>query len=176
MFPMGNKKMKRYRKNRRNFVAIPFTLSQGLSTLADDALLEIALTAVFGEDIYIISVDALIQVRDFAAGDTPLRFGYAHSDLTTGEIVEALDAELINPDDIIQKERARRPVRKVGQISAASEDSARFNNGNMKRTPIKFSVGEGFNLAFWIRNQSGQTLTTGAVLEVDGIIYGRWQR
>ncbi len=168
-------KRKRKLKNRRNFVAIPFNGSQGLATLADDALLTAAIIAAFGEDIYCISMDIQAGLRDFTAGQTPIRFGVAHGDLSIAEIDEFNVAELSDPDDIIQKERSRRPVRKIGAFWG-SEDNVQFNGGKMTRVKLGFSVGDGHALNMWVKNQSGAVLTTGAVLEFDGILYGRWQR
>ena len=166
----------RRRRRDKNFVAIPYSASLALSTLVNNSALAIALmSAVFGEDIYIVSIDWLVSIRTLTAGEGPLVFGFAHGDLSVGEITEALDAEVINPDDIIAKERARRPVRRAGIFSALSTEET-LNNGNITRAKILFSVGETFNINAWVRNQSGGTLTTGAVFEIMGTLYGRWQR
>jgi len=173
---MSKKKYKsQSRANRRNFVAIPFETALNLSTLANDDVISVASMATFGEDIYIISVDCLFSVRGLTALEGPLQFGFSHSDLSDTEIKEALEAELTDPDDIIAKERARRPVRRVGQFSGLNTDDI-FNDGRVKRVRIKFSVGDGFTLDAWIKNRSGSALTTGANLGVTGTLYGRWQR
>ena len=169
------KKKKYAKKNRKGFVAIPFETAVNLSTLANDDVLSVASMASFGEDIYIISVDCLFSIRGLTALEGPLQFGFAHSDLTDTEIKEALEAELTDPDDIIAKERARRPVRRAGQFSGLNTDDI-FNDGRVKRVKIKFSVGDGFTLDAWIKNRSGSALTTGANVGVTGTLYGRWQR
>ncbi len=162
--------------NRKNFVAIPFSASVSLSTLADDAIIKIAaLGAAFGEDIFVMSADVLAMVRDLTGGETPLEFGVTHSDLSVAEVDEALTAEVTDPDDIIAKERARRPVRRIGLFNGVSTQQ-QFNDGNPKRVKIKFSIGNGFNLDFWIKNRSGAILTTGAIVEFSGTLFGRWQR
>ncbi len=169
-------KKRKSSKNRKNFVAIPFTGQFALSTLLTDVVLTGPLfSSVFGEDIFIISVDCLWALRGHTAGETPLEFGFAHGDLSVTEIAEALNAELTDPDDIIAKERARRPVRRVGTFGGSIADPV-FNDGNSKRSTIKFSVGDGFALNAYLLNNSGATLTTGGILEFAGTLYGRWQR
>ncbi len=168
---------RRRKRSSKNFVAIPFQKSVALSTLADDAVITVGATGNFGEDIYILSVDATWSLRNLTQGEQPLIVGYAHSDLSTTEVGEALNASLANPDDIIAKERARRPVRNAGLFSQLSTDQQIAEaGGNPKRQKIKFSMGNGFDLDCFVQNKSGAALTTGAIVEIFGTIYGRWQR
>ncbi len=166
---------KKSKKNRRNFVAIPFTGALALSTLADETVSKVALTAAFGEDIYIISVDITPSIRGHTAQEVPIFIGLNHGDLSVGEILEAINAELTDPDDIIAKERARRPVRKIGGFSGSLAEPI-INDGKKIRQKVGFSVGDGHTLDLWAKNQSGAALTTGGIIEFDGVIYGRWQR
>ncbi len=131
--------------------------------------------AVFGEDIFVISVDSTWNIRTLTAGEVPIVVGFAHSDLTVTEIAEALQAELTDPDDIIAKERSRRPVRTVGSFGENAVDMS-LNDGKMLRQKIKFSVGDGHSLDLFAFNRSGGSLTTGALIELTGVLYGRWQR
>ncbi len=173
---MAKARQSRKRKSRRGFVAIPYDTSLTLSMLADQSVLkQTLLGANFGEDIFIISVKGSLSLRNMTVGEGPIHVGYSHSDLSVTEISEALTAELTDPDDIIAKERARRPVRKVGSFEVTTADEV-FNLGIEVKTPIKFSVGDGHNLDVWVFNRSGGALTTGGVLVVHGTIFGRWQR
>lgn len=166
---------KKFKKNRRGFVAIPFNAILTLGALVTNAIVIVStMGSVFGEDIYIISVDATWSLRNFTAAEGPVHVGYTHSDLSTTEVQENLDAELSNPDDIIAKERSRRPVRKVGTFSQGLTDQS-LNDGKVLRSKIKFSVGDGFNLDVYAINR-GANLTTGGIIHVSGTIYGRWQR
>ncbi len=167
---------KKSKTNRRGFVAIPFSTSVPLLTLADNVLVVASLLAsAFGEDIFVISVDASWALRSNTINEGPLEVGYAHGDLSISEVQENLVAELTDPDDIIQRERARRPVRRVGMFSGQSIDQS-LNDGVKLRTKIKFSISDGLFLNFWVKNLNGASLTTGAVVELHGNLYGRWQR
>ncbi len=168
--------MARKRSSRgRNFVAIPFQTALTLGTLADLTAFITSTVSGFGEDIYVLSVDALWALHTHTAGEGPISVGLAHGDLTVTEIKENLQAEMTDPDDIIAKERSRRPVRKSGIFSGLNTEEA-LANGEQIRTKVKFSVGDGHNLNAWAFNQSGAALTTGTVIQVIGTIYGRWQR
>ncbi len=169
------KKRRNLRKN-RNFVAIPFFSTITLSTLGDNVVLTDGLTNAFLEDLFIISIDCLWSIRGLTAGEVPIVFGFAHDDLNVTEIAENLLAELVDPDDIITRERARRPVRKVGQFARSGLTEQQLNNGLMERTTIKFMIGDGHTMAGYVQNKSGAALTTGAIVELTGTIYGRWVR
>ncbi len=166
---------RRRAKRSRNFVAIPFDQEILLGTLADQTVVKSTTTPVLGEDLYIISVDGTWTLKGATATEGAIAVGLAHGDLSVAEILEALTAELTDPDDIIQKERARRPVRKVGAFPVLSSNEA-LKHGDEIRTKVKFSVGDGHTLDMYAFNKSGATLTTGAAVQCSGVIYGRWQR
>ncbi len=172
-------KKKKRGKNRRNFVAASFSGQLSLSTLANNIVL---LTSLFGsnflEDIYIISIDCLWALRGATVGEAPIEVGFSHSDLNVTEVLEALNVELISPDDIVQRERSRRPVRRAGQfpsVNVSNEDVV-LNDGKKIRTTIKFSIGNDFNMSVFAVNRTGATLTTGAIVTFNGTLFGRWQR
>jgi len=143
-----------------------------LLTLADATVLLQACMGAFGEDIYIVSVDCLFNIRDLTVGEGPIVVGLAHGDLSVTEVKEALVAELTDPDDIIAREHARRPVRKVGVFSEAGA----LADGRIIRRKILFSIGDAHTLNFFAFNRSGAALTTGASISLDATIFGRWQR
>ncbi len=160
---------------RKNFVAIPFAAGLTLSTLADGVVLAGAALAAFGEDIFIVSMDLLWTLRGGTAGEGPIIVGVAHGDLTVTEIKEALEAELTDPDDIIAKERARRPVRRVGVFPGLATNES-LEDGKKIRQKVKFSVGDTHTLNLFAQNNSGGALTGGQICNISGTIYGRWQR
>lgn len=163
------------RRSRRNFVAIPFSKQLALSTLGNDIVLS-GDAITFGEDIYCISVDMSVTIKGQTGGEMPLQVGVCHGDLTVSEIAENLVAELSDPDDIIQYERARRPVRKYGKLAPPDGNPWPMNDGKEIRRKLGFSIGDGHSLDVWVQNLSGATLTTGALVDFDGTLYGRWQR
>ncbi len=176
--PTRNRKTtQRTRKRTKDFVAIPFRIAGlALATLGDGTvLIQNALGGNFGEDFFFISADILWSILGLTATEGPIAVGITHGDLTVGEVAEALDAELLTPDNIIQNERNRRPVRRSGVFDGLNSNQS-LNDGKMIRTKGKFSVGNDHFLGLWVRNLSGGTLTTGAKLQAQGTIYGRWQR
>ncbi len=168
--------MARKRRTRRGrFQAIPFNAELALATLANDTLLKISmLGGTFVEDFYCISVDALWSIKDLTAGEVPIEVGFNHGDLIATEVVEALDANLLDPSDIIQRERARRPVRRVGKFTDGAKTDMEIGDGVLIRTPLKFMVNDGHAIQAWAINRTGATLTTGALLNISGTLYGRW--
>ncbi len=163
------------RHNRRkNFVAIPFDVSITLGTLASELALKTAIFAsALTRGLFCISADVYWSTDELTTTDGPLLVGIAHDDLTVAEIVEALNAELSDPSDIIQRERARRPVRRSGMFSGLTSHQT-LNNGNVIRTTLKFSVHDESNLAVFCMNKSGATLTTGAFIKAVGVLFARW--
>ena len=164
----------RRRRNRTGFVAIPFEDDISLATLAHNTVISSDVMTL-GEDLFCISVDALWSKSDGTAGEGPIHVGFAHGDLTVTEIQEALSANLTDPDDIIARERARRPVRKSASFPQIAADEV-VASGLPIRTKLRFSLGDGHPLRTWAYNRSGATLTTGVNIRVSGTLYGRWQR
>lgn len=144
------------------------------AALNDGVVKQDVFTNAFARDIYLISVDANYSLFDGAnVDDVPLGFGWAHSDLSDSEIGEALNAEVTDPSDIIAKERARRPVRRVGNFNTGIRSV--FADGRNTRTPLKFGVTAGKELSLYGVNRSNQTMTAGTLIEANGVVYGRWQ-
>ncbi len=114
-------------------------------------------------------------MKNHTAGQGPIYVGICHSDLTVTEVREALQAEMTDPDDIIAKERSRRPVRKLGVFKSIDLDDT-INDGMPLRKKIRFAVGDGHNLQLWAFNRSGAALTTGSIITALGTLYGRWLR
>ncbi len=167
------------RKRRRGFVAIPFQTEITLATLANNAVLSAAILTL-GEDLFLISIDATWTLAGIDLGEMPIAVGFAHGDLSDTEIAEALTAALTDPDDIITKERSRRPVRKAGVLaegSAIAGSDVPMSDGDIVRTRMKMSIGDGHTIDVWAQNRSGAAnLTGGMIVKVEGTIYGRWQR
>lgn len=169
-------KRRRRSKGRRGYTAIPFQASGSLGTLGNGTVLAVPLLpAAFSEDFYCLSVKAQLALHGVTTGEGPIGCGYAHDDLTVAEIAEKLDASLTDPDDIIARERARRPVRMAGSFPTIAIDEV-LNDGVPVKTPIKFMIGDGHSLTGYVQNRSGTALTTGATVLFDGVMFGRWVR
>ncbi len=169
---MANKKGRRRRNP--NFVVIPFTAALTLGTLVNNVVVQGAVIT-FTDEIKLISVDGTWSLRDGTAGEGPIAFGLSHGDLTVGEVSEKLNAIPTRRDDIILRERATRPVRRVGAFFGFATEEV-FNDGRVKRTKLggKFRFSEDIALNLWAQNRSGATLAGGASVVFDGQMYGVW--
>ena len=123
----------------------------------------------------LISVDFNYGLSDLGAtSDDGQEFGLAHSDYSSAEIEEALEASAgIDAGDKIANERANRLVRSVGIMVGAPGTGAglNFNDGNPKKTRLNWFMAPGDTLALWIRNSSGTVYTTGATIDIIGSMW-----
>ena len=161
------------RKRRKPLATIPDEDVITLSTLAAGTVIKQANPLELTEDYYAISMDITVALRDFTPAEGPIKIGWANDDLTVAEIAEAINAQPLGPSDIIEIERARRPVREFGLFPGLVSNES-LNNGVTLRVPIRrlFSSGVGFVL--WAQNRGAATLTTGAVVSMQYRLYGRW--
>ncbi len=145
-----------------------------LSTLASAAVLDAQLFGgSFTRDFYAISADLMWSIRDATTGEGPLEVGINHGDYTGAEIAQAIVADTFDPGDKIAMEQANRLVRSSGMFPGSATNTT-LNDGKYIRTKIKFVVRDGKSLDFWCMNHAAAALTTGAVIEVSGKVYGRW--
>lgn len=179
---MANKPKPRKRsRTRKNFVAIPFQKELALSTLADNAVLSIALTPALTEDLFVMSVDMAAQIRGLTPGEgDPSTLGLAHSDYTNAEVAENLNVSLTGPGSKIEQERTQRLVRKSGVFHGFGDGAGAVlsmigrQGSRVTRTKCMFTIQNPKTLNAWIQNRMGAPMTTGALMTVDGTIYGRW--
>ncbi len=169
------------RKN-RGFVAIPVQGSLPLLTLADQAVLTADLfSAALTEDLFVISSEITSQIRGVTAGEgDPSTLVLAHGDYTDAQIAEALTVKLLGPGNKIEQERSRRLVRKLGVFQGSNvnveTELKMIGKGGAPnpKTNVKFVIESAKTMKIGIQNRSGGAFTTGAILEFDGMIYGRW--
>lgn len=163
------------RKGRRPFVTIPHTDVITLSTLANNTVIKESNVLNLGEDFFCVSMDITASIRDATAGEGPIKIGWANDDLSVAEIAEALAAAPLDPSDIVELERARRPVRMFAQFPVFSAEET-INDGKTLRVKVRrrFSSGANKMIGLWAQNRSGATLTTGAVVSLDYRLYGYW--
>lgn len=153
---------------------IPVNITFSLSMLNSETALASTMTAL-SDDFWAQSADLTWTIRLQTAGEAPIFCGIANGDLTVVEIKEALNASPISRSDIVAREHARRPVRKVGAFNSPTTDDFTLNDGKPVRTTIKMYMAEGTELNAYVFNASGGALTTGAVVRVWGSIYGSWK-
>ncbi len=170
------KHKRRGRKFNSKFQVIPVNATIALGTLASETALLQNLT-ILQDDFWAQSADLIWAIHDLTPGQDPIAVGLANGDLSVAEVKEALNASPVSRSDIVARERARRPIRKVGQFSSqdASSSSNRLNDGKAIRTTVKMYMAEGTELNAFAFNQSGAALTTGAIVRVWGDIYGEWR-
>lgn len=166
------------RRRARNFVALPFSSSKLLGTLADGVAIVSPILATLTEDLFVVSVDVYWSIGNLTPGQDPILVGIAHGDLSVTEITEALDASPTGPRDIVANERAKRPVRRAGQFAnpnATAQEQVALNDGKAIRTTCKFLVSDGVPLNMYAVNRSGAALsTTDPIVTFNGTVYGKW--
>ncbi len=174
--PVRKKTAHKRSRNSKNFVAIPVQGSVALLTLADGIVIKANLhTGVFTQNLYVISADLQVMVRDLTSGEgEPSSWGLSHSDYTNTEIKENQEVNLLGPGNKIEQERSRRLVRDGGQLIHLTAEDELIPLDRVHRIKVKFVVQEGKALEIWLKNRSGAPLTTGAVFEWHGKVYGRW--
>ncbi len=167
---------KHSKRNNKGFTALPVTGSVALSTLGDGILIKApVITGLFTEDFFVISADIQVMVRNLTSGEgEPSSWGLAHSDYTNTEIQEHLDVALLGRGSKQEMERQRRVVRKGGQLVHLTAEDELIPLDKSHRVKCKFMIQEGFMLNIYLRNRSGAALTTGAIFEWNGVVYGRF--
>ncbi len=172
---MPAKRTSRKRRYPKGFVAIPVNVSLALAALASDTILSADLLASLVEDLYISSIKGYWSLIGATPTEGPLNMGFAHGDYTVNEIEEKLDANVSDPDDKIAVERSRRLVRSAGIFPVITANEV-LHGGIPVSTTMKFVVGDGKAVSFWVYNRSGAVLTTGATIGFIGTVFGRWLR
>lgn len=104
------------------------------------------------------------------AGEGPIVVGVAHSDYTDAEIEEVLEnVGSWDEGDMIDQEKARRLVRRIGQInSPATAEDGLLNDGKPLKIKLNWLLTTGQTLSFFAFNKGGSSLTTGSYLVVEG--------
>ncbi len=140
-----------------------------LGTLLDNAALKQSGTGTVGVREYLIGFNALWGIRNATPGQGPIMVGVAHPDYTAGEIEEWIEATgSWDLGDKVAQEQARRHIRKVGSFAVPAADEV-LNLGRPMWTRCGWYVeDDAIGYALWAYNTAGVTLTTGAVVTVNG--------
>lgn len=166
--------MTRKRASRKApLIGIPVHTQVALAALADKAAVIGALTSTLTEDFFLLSASLTWALRDLTQGEGPISVGLAHGDYSSAEVEENLEVQISGPLKKIEQEHSRRLVRRVGTFDGGSSE-ARLNFGNPVKTKLRFVQEDGDTFNCWAYNSSGNPLTTGAFLEIFGMLWGRW--
>ncbi len=165
---------KKGRRRNDNFFVHKDSPQNGLSTLASDAV-KLATAPTLSQDVLILSVDTIHAIRDLTPGEGPIEFGVADASLSTTEIAECLDASPAHKNDVPAVEQAARKVRSIGMFGGELAHE-KFNEGRPRRVKLNWRVPASQSFPnFWVRNRSGATLTTGAIVELNNRFYCIWK-
>ncbi len=155
------------------FQVLKVNVTSALGTLGTATVADVELTALQDAKFKVISADLLLAIRDLTPGEGPIEIGIFNGDLSNTEVGEALDATPVSQSDIIPIERLKRPVRLAGIFSGQLAHET-LNDGKRMRIKLRTILNNGTQLAVFMRNQGGAALTTGAVVNISGQIYGYW--
>lgn len=150
-----------------------------LSTLGGETAIVITTDITWGEDFRLLKSEFMAIVEGLTSAEgRGLVIGIADGELTAIEIAECLQADGPGDrNDNEANERATRPVWLIGALDISGQTIGRFR-GSMGSFLMEwkkrwtFSNPEG--LEFFVYNQSGTALTTGATVRVDATHYGVW--
>jgi len=164
----GRRKFRRYIKGQ-----IDFTLSLG--TLATLTVIGATVGDSVIEKAYCTSVKCSYSLSGFtaAAGDGPILVGVSHGDYTDAEVEEWIETtDSWEETDMIGQEIARRKIRKIGTIrippGSAITDAFVLNEGKPMTTKCGYVLSTGQTVRFWAYNLGTSSLTSGALLKVQG--------
>ncbi len=122
------------------------------------------------EQFRAMSLDVTWSWDEGTTVDSGLTFGVAHSDYTSAEIEQCLEAQAsINRGNKIAQEQANRLVRVIGTFVAdETTTGGTFNDGKKMKTRLNWLMITGETLNCWFRNGSGTIYTTGSDILVNG--------
>ncbi len=147
---------------------LPFTTDVLGGTLAADDVTVTLIADVFTESRRVLSVLLTIAMEGLTAGDGPIEVGVAHSDYTSTEIEEALEAGgAWDEGNLVAQEQAKRRVRRIGVLTG--EETA-LNEGQPIKVRLNWLIATGDTLQFWMRNR-GIQLTTGMEVAFSGVLH-----
>ncbi len=167
------------RRRGRALVPLKFSTELGLGTLAADTALTTVTIGALEHDFDVISTDLTVVPRGGTAGEGPIEFGLNMADYTVAEITECLDASPLGPYGP-EMERSRRKIRHYATIADLALASAggpeAVNDGLPIRRKMFLRIPAGKSPAeVWFVNRDSVALTTGSVMQIDGVHWGRWK-
>ncbi len=161
---------------RKNFQALNITQSKGLATLVTDLVLFVDdVPWPLTQDFHLVSVDVVAQLVGLTPGEGPILLGWADNDLSATEVEESIDAVPVSQSDYINIERSRRPVRSIASFQGELADEV-LNDGKAFRVKVNRTFHhDQSDFSFFVMQQSGGSLTTGAAVILNCKFYGYWK-
>ncbi len=155
-------------KRRFNLRRVRITAEEALGALTTDTALTQTLTGTSANAYRAVTANISWSLVSLTAGEGPISVGYAHSDYTVTEIKECIESQTsVDQNDKVAQERANRLVRTVGILS---EDGS-LNDGRPVKTKLNWLIGIGQSVNIFSWNEDTATLTTGAVINVNGDLW-----
>ncbi len=157
------------RKRAFNLRRVANTASLALGTLADVTVIVVGSTGSADGQYRAVSLKYVWGLQDPSAAEGPIVVGFAHSDYSVTEIKECLEAQAsISQGDKVANERSNRLVRIVGIFRSSTGVDLVLNDGRPIKTRLNWAIQIGDAVNVFAYNQSGASLTTGAILSITG--------
>ncbi len=150
-----------------------------LSTLGGESAIVVTTDITWGEDFRLLKTEFTAIVEGLTSTEgNGLLIGLADGELTATEIEECLQADGPGDrNDNAPAERANRPVWIIGAVDPASESTLRFKGARgdfLMEWKKRWTFSNPEGLEFFVYNQSGNALTTGATVRINATHYGVW--
>ncbi len=159
------------RKRRRGVIMLKISETAALGTLGSGSAFKDNFDSTVVDSVFLLSIEAAWSYGEHTPDQGPIPFGVAHSDYSAAEIGEWFAATgAWDKGDKVAQEHARRKIRQVGVFDGALAQGA-LNNGQPIKTKLKFGLAPGDTLAWWAVNQDTSVLTTGTLLQAEGMVW-----
>ncbi len=149
-----------------------------LSTLATNTALKQANPLNLDEDFRLIKMELSAVLTGLTATEGPIHLYLVNDELTVAEIAEAItNAGPQDRNDRLQQERAERFVKLLGVFDGLSANEpllGRDGQSGFIADTIRWTFSDPEGWAIVAFNQSGGTLTTGAVIRMVMKYFGVW--
>ncbi len=160
----GRRPRKRYQLRE-----VKFSVQLALSTLATKTVLPITLTGAADGAYRCVSINATWNIAGMTEPEGPIIVGYNHSDYTVTEIKECLEAGTsISVGLKVEQEQSNRLVRRVGSLESGLDD---LNDGKPVKTRLNWLMPIGKSVEMFAYNDGSGTMTTGAILRINGSMW-----
>ncbi len=133
---------------------------------------EEAVTALVANSVvrkeFLLSTKLTVALDGNNPADGPLLVGLAHSDYSTAEILEWINAQgAWDTGDLVAREQARRKVRAIGVFPGILASEV-LNDGNPIKTTCKWTLDEGDTIKFWALNEDTDNRQGGGFVSFNG--------